>query len=133
MSYFAKFVNVARYEATLRKVLFLKHTEISKTQYFSYVIKNSVLYQDGDIKSSLNHLLQHTIICSSDYGEGPSALTQPPHLLTQVSLSALQLRSDIQSMPTFSTGLSPSPARSYLFGVNLLSPSKSLVHMKFNS
>jgi len=39
MSYFAKFVNVARYEATLRKVLFLKHTEISKTQYFSYVIK----------------------------------------------------------------------------------------------
>ena len=42
-------------------------------------------------------------------------------------LSALQLGSDIRKTSTFSLGLAPSPIRSCLFNVNLLSPSKSLV------
>ena len=90
----------------------------------------------------LHHLLQHTIICSSDYGEGPSELTRHSHMHLHSAaasparrflrrrparLSALQLGSDIRKTSTFSLGLAPSPIRSCLFNVNLLSPSKSLV------
>ena len=85
------------------------------------------LYQDGDKISSLNHLLQHTIICSSDYGEGPSRTYSAVHRGCAVNMPfGPATRGDFQNMSTFSAGLAPSPVRCDLFNAYIYCLRQSL-------
>ena len=69
----------------------------------------------------INHLLQHTIICLSNNGEIPSALSYQ-------KCSALQLESDIPQKATLMR-LSPVPALSWNLALKVLSLSQPFLFL----